>query len=155
MEAVADGDAELDYRAIFASGHTLPPYVAPGEGQGADNLNPPPGKRKSKPAAPSTSDRFQTLNTFIDFTMGSLTRADMETWLILYRDSKQGTARTSQSDIARRGGLSDRAVKRSIKSLVRCGLLKVVHQGGFRKGVSRYRVVPLADDAQGEAYFPS
>ena len=56
----------------------------------------------------SRSGRFATLNAFVDFALSELTGAETKVWLILFRDSKAatGTARTGQTDIARRAGLS-------------------------------------------------
>ena len=65
--------------------------------------------------------RFAELNQFIDFTMASLRPSEVAVWLILYRDTKSytGTARTGQSDIARRAGITTRGVR---KALVRADL---------------------------------
>lgn len=100
--------------------------------------------RKSK-AKRKAGDRFAVLNAFIDFTMGELDRAEMAVWFALYRDTKpDGLARTSQADLARRAGTTDRTVRRAIADLERRGLLRTVYQGGLWKGVSSYRVSPLA-----------
>ncbi len=103
-----------------------------------------PSKAKGK-----TKDRFALLNTFVDFTMGELSRAEIVVWMILYRDSRDGTAATAQGDIARRGKIDRRTVGRSLRRLAERGLLKIVHQGGFRRGVSRYRVRGLPADSRG------
>lgn len=61
-------------------------------------------KAKEKTKRRQTGNRFGVLNAFLDMTAGALTRAELLTWLILYRDTKaDGTARTSQADLARRG----------------------------------------------------
>ncbi len=87
--------------------------------------------------------RFLTLNTFCDVTMARLTRAELAVWLLLYRDTKpEGTARTSQADLARRAGVDKRTVERAVRRLVAAGLLDVIYQGGFQRGVSVYRVHP-------------
>jgi hypothetical protein len=46
------------------------------------------------------------LNAFTDFALADLTGAEAKVWLILFRDTKAatGTARTGQTDIARRPG---------------------------------------------------
>ena len=103
--------------------------------------------RQRKPAKGTAGDRFKTLNTFIDFTLRSLRRNEAAVWLVLYRDTKEGTARTSIADIARRAGISTRTALRSVASLERRGLLRVVHRGGLRQGVSVYRVLPQEPDA--------
>lgn len=100
------------------------------------------GKAKGK-----TGERFAVLNAFVDFALVELSRADIAVWLLLYRDTRDGTARTAMSDIARRAGCSARQVVRAVRRLEQRGLLKVVYRGGFRRGASRYRVCPLARDA--------
>lgn len=100
-------------------------------------VEPPMPKRKA-------ADRFAVLNSFVDVTMGELSRAEIATWLILYRDVRNGTARTSQTDIARRGGMSVRQVGRAIRQLGDMGLLSVARQGGLRQGPSVYRIHPLS-----------
>ncbi len=72
--------------------------------------------------------------------MAELSRAELITWLILYRDTRNGTAATAQADIARRGGMDVRTVKRAIARLQRRGLLTIVYRGGLNRGPSRYRV---------------
>jgi hypothetical protein len=109
----------------------------------------------AKGRKPRADGRFQTLNTFVDFSMAELKRADLVVWLTLYRDSRDGVARTSQAQIAKRGGLTVRAVKVAVAKLAKVGLLKVVHQGGQERGISRYQVLPLTPPVAGEAHFPS
>ena len=70
---------------------------------------------------------------------------EIVTWLILYRDTRDGKAKTSQADIARRAGISDRTVRRVIDALQRRGLLSVVRRGGLRQGPTTYRVHPLGE----------
>lgn len=93
-----------------------------------------------------TGGRFTVLNTFVDFAMGGLSRANMAVWLVLYRDTKDGIARTGQTDIARRAGVCTRTVKRAIRQLEQMGLVTVVRRGGLNSGVSSYRVRPLPKD---------
>ena len=91
----------------------------------------------------SSADRFSILNNFVDFTMHRLSRNEVAVWFVLYRDSRDGIARTSQADIARRAGVTDRTVRNMIRRLERRGLLKTVFRGGLNSGPSRYRVIPL------------
>lgn len=112
---------------------------------------------KAKPGADTTatatatlkrrgrSARFAALNAFVDFGIATagLTPAEALTWLILYRDTKgDGIARTAQSDIARRAGLSVRGVKKAVQALTAKGLLDVVRRGRLNDGPSTYRVHP-------------
>lgn len=87
--------------------------------------------------------RFGVLNGFVDCSLPGLSRSEVMTWLVLFRDTRDGTARTSQADIARRAGLSDRSVRTAIGKLTKAGLLFVVYRGGLNQGPSRYRVEPL------------
>lgn len=98
---------------------------------------------KGKTNRRKTGNRFAVLNSFLDMTAGALTRAELLTWLILYRDCRDGTARTSQEDIARRAGMTPRAVRFALKRLTAYGLVRVVRQGGLRKGMSVYALESL------------
>jgi len=100
-------------------------------------------KTKGKTSRRNTGNRFAVFNAFVDFTMQGLSRAEALVWLVLYRDTKDGTARTAQSDIARRAGVNVRTVKRAIASLHRRGVLEIVHRGSLRRGPSSYRVKPI------------
>ncbi|WP_168566919.1 helix-turn-helix domain-containing protein [Crateriforma spongiae] len=92
-----------------------------------------------------TVDRFRVFNAFIDFTLRELSRTESAVWLVLYRDTKpDGIAKTSQADIAKRCGMSDRTVRRVIRRLEQLGLLLVVHRGGLQQGATAYRVFPMS-----------
>lgn len=120
----------------------LPPMEAGRRGS-PNNGNagaPPKGNGNRRRAA----NRFAVLNAFLDMTAGALTRAELLTWLILYRDIKpDGTTRTAQADIARRAGTDARTVRRALARLTAFGLVRIVRQGGFRKGSSVYAVEAL------------
>jgi hypothetical protein len=97
----------------------------------------PPGSRK--PAKPE--GRFAVLNGFIDLELRKLSRAEIAVWFILYRDTKpDGTARTGQTDLARRAGCDIRTVRRSLDRLKHIGLVEEVAKGRLGSGPSRYRV---------------
>lgn len=85
-------------------------------------------------------ERFRLLNTFVDCTLRDLGRADVAVWLVLYRDSKDGTARAGQSYIANRAGICRRTVATAIGRLEQAGLLEIVHRGGINRGLSTYRI---------------
>jgi len=94
--------------------------------------------RTARPRAPG---RFQEVNGFIDYTMRFLTPAAREVWFILWRDTKSnGLARTGQADIARRAGVSERAVRSALTELKAAGVVRVVRQGRLGAGASTYRV---------------
>jgi DNA-binding MarR family transcriptional regulator len=87
--------------------------------------------------------RFELLNAFVDTGIADLSRGELAVWLILYRDTRRdGTARTSVADLARRAGIDPRSAKRSIKSLVDRKLIQRLRRGGLNRGVSHYRVWP-------------
>jgi DNA-binding transcriptional ArsR family regulator len=108
----------------------------------APSSRPHRGKPKGKPDGAKTKagELFAVLNTFVDYTLAELNRAELAVWLVLYRDTREGTAQTSYDDLARRAGLNRRNVGRALRRLERRGLVKTVHRGGLRRGVSRYRV---------------
>ncbi len=114
----------------------LPPPDARRNGRHAEQA-------KGTTAGRRTADRFATLNAFVDFTMRDLHRADLLVWLTLYRDTRDGTAATSQADISRRTGLAKRTVIYAMQRLEAAGLVKRIHRGGLRRGTSRYRVSGL------------
>jgi DNA-binding MarR family transcriptional regulator len=91
-------------------------------------------------------ERFAVLNAFVDFTLADLSRREIAVWLVLYRDTRDGSARTSYDDLARRGGLNRRNVARAVRGLEGKGLVKVVHRGGLGHGVSRYRLRGVPKD---------
>ena len=98
---------------------------------------PPPAKPKRR----GRSERFATLNAFVDMGMADLTGADTKVWLILFRDTKvTGTARTGQTDIARRAGLTVRHTKRALGQLQAKGMIRLVHRGRLNVGPSIYAV---------------
>lgn len=101
----------------------------------------PPKQSTKATTKKASANRFEVLNRFVDWSMADLTRAEIAVWLILFRDTRDGIAKTSQTDIANRGGLSRQHVSRAIQGLKKRGLLKVVYQGAFRRGVSWYRVL--------------
>ena len=98
----------------------------------------------ANPSGRNSGDRWRRMNNFVDITAGTITRAELLCWLVLFRDERDGTARTSQADIARRSGLGERTVRHAIKQLERRGLLTVVYRGGIARGVSRYRLESVA-----------
>ncbi|WP_246105903.1 winged helix-turn-helix transcriptional regulator [Rosistilla ulvae] len=77
--------------------------------------------------------------------MHKLTRREIAVWMILYRDTRNGTARTSQGNIARRAGMSVKSVKIATGKLIDAGLIRVVFQGGLNRGPSRFQVDPLGN----------
>jgi DNA-binding MarR family transcriptional regulator len=88
--------------------------------------------------------RFETLNAFVDSGMADLSRAELSVWLILYRDTKRdGAARASLDDLARRGGMDRQTASRAVGRLARRKMLQVLRRGGLNCGPSTYRVFPF------------
>ena len=111
---------------------------------------PPKVSSRDRKRHKATRDRFGVLNGFVDCSMRGLSRVELATWFILYRDTKNGTACTSQSDIARRTGCTVRAVQKAIRRLTERGLVVLVRKGRLNAGASVYRVEPLADRGRAE-----
>uniref|UniRef100_A0A7C4QNU0 Transcriptional regulator n=1 Tax=Schlesneria paludicola TaxID=360056 RepID=A0A7C4QNU0_9PLAN len=89
------------------------------------------------------------MNAFVDFGIAAaeLTPAETIAWLVLFRDTKRdGTARTGQADIARRGRLSVRGVRKAIQSLAAKGMLMVTRRGRLNDGPSTYRLYATPRD---------
>lgn len=123
-------------RIGLVGAEVLPPMATP-------SRNTQAAKSHRKPSHKATRDRFAVMNEFVDFSLQGLTKAEIGTWLVLYRDTRNGIAKTSQGHIAKRLGISSRSVGKAVSTLVNIGLLVVVHQGGLNKGPSTYRVQPL------------
>jgi hypothetical protein len=87
--------------------------------------------------------RFQILNAFVDSGMADLSRAELAVWLILFRDTKRdGTARASLDDLARRGGMNRQTASRAVGRLARRAMLQIIRRGSLNNGPSVYRVFP-------------
>ncbi|MFM8792415.1 MAG: helix-turn-helix domain-containing protein [Solirubrobacterales bacterium] len=79
----------------------------------------------------------------MDKTMRTLPDRAARAWFVLWRDTKpDGLARTSQSDLARRMGVSPDTAKRAIKDLKTAKLIDVVLPGSIARGPSVYRLKP-------------
>lgn len=120
----------------------LPPLETPTLPPGSNGKG---GKASKRSAV--TGNRFRELNAFVDASMADLSRAELGTWLVLWRDTKGGTVRTSMQDVARRIGATKRAVVDAVAGLTKRGLLTVVYRGGMRRGMNVYRVNSTANPA--------
>src|SRR5262245_4321423 len=124
---------------IIPVGQEPPPMEGPEPAPSGNGRQRHQGGERGK-AKGKTGERFAVLNAFVDFALAELSRAEIAVWLVLYRDTRDGTARTSYDDLARRAGLNRRTVGRAIRKLEQRGLVKIVHRGGLGRGVSRYHV---------------
>jgi hypothetical protein len=89
--------------------------------------------------------RFELLNAFVDNGMPDLSRAKLAVWLTLYRDTKrEGTARASLNELARRGGMDRQTASRAVGRPARRKMLQVIRPGGLNCGHSTYRVFPFS-----------
>jgi DNA-binding MarR family transcriptional regulator len=101
-------------------------------------------RRDTTRTSARTRNRFIELNSFVDVTLRKLGGAVPKIWIILWRDTKpNGLAVTSQTDLAKRAGVSVRTVYSALKSLESMGLLIPVRKGRIGTGASAYRVSPL------------
>ena len=130
---------------IIPVGQEPPPMDGAVPAQSANGRGRHQGGDRGRPKE-KAGERFVVLNAFVDFALADLSRAEIAVWLVLYRDTKEGTAKSAYDDLARRTGLNRRNVGRAVRRLEDRGLVKVVHRGGLRKGVSRYRVRGLPKD---------
>lgn len=104
------------------------------------NAKPPVRRKTSKRRS---QFRFEILNAFVDGGMIGLSRAELAVWLVLYRDTKRdGTARASLADLARRAGIDRQTASRAVGRLARRKMLQIIRPGGLNRGPSVYRVFP-------------
>ena len=120
-----------------------PPPLRPPPPAGSNGQPRGDHKAKGKPARRSAGDRFAVLNAFVDAGMTGLSRVELATWLVLYRDTRNGVACTGMESIATRAGCSKRGVVKAIERLRRCGLLVRITKGSNLRGPSVYRVRPM------------
>jgi len=103
----------------------------------------PPVPRSSRSPPADKGGRWPTLNAFVDATIAGLSRSELAVWIVLFRDVRDGVARTGLTDIARRGGMEHGSAKRAVRSLTAKGLLRVVRRGRKNGGTNVYQVAPV------------
>lgn len=86
-------------------------------------------KKRASKKSTGKGDRWPMLNNVVDLAMRDLTAAEIKVWLVLFRDVRNGLARTSMADIARRAGLEPRSAKRAMRSLEARRLVRIVAHG--------------------------
>ena len=120
-------------------GGTLEPEAMPKKPTAKPKPKPPP-KQESPPEM--RGDRWWQHNTFIDVHLRQLSPSERSVWQILFRDTQRetGFARTGQTDIATRAGISKRQVISAIASLVKKKYLEIVIKGRKHTGPSTYLV---------------
>jgi hypothetical protein len=89
-----------------------------------------------------TLERFHVLNDFVDHGLADLSRSEVAVYLILFRDTKPtGLARTSLTELARRGGMSERQASRALNRLIDRDAVHVIHRG-IRGKAALYSLYP-------------
>jgi DNA-binding transcriptional ArsR family regulator len=90
--------------------------------------------------------RFQLLNAFVDLALPLLGPVDVAVWLVVYRHGQRdGTATAAVSDLARRTGYRQAAVRLALRRLRDCGMIERVKRGTLAGGPSVYRLIMPAD----------
>jgi hypothetical protein len=106
--------------------------------------------REKSPSKKRVGHRFAEINSFVDFTMARLTKTAIAVWLNLWRDTRpDGIARTGQVDMARRAGVTERAVRNALDELAAQGSVKVIRRGRIGTGPSAYQVKALTPKEAG------
>jgi DNA-binding transcriptional ArsR family regulator len=100
----------------------------------------PPRRPKPKKRPSGVVRKLLVANRFLDRSARQLPPAAALVWVLLWRDERDGTARTAVSDLARRSGLSARTVKRHLRTLKARGLVRVVQAGSVSRGPTVYRL---------------
>lgn len=124
----------------------LPPMstvrVAETDAVGADqaSIN-PKSTNTRRPASKTAGNRWEMFNEFIDVTLKDLRPAEAKTWMVLFRDSRNGISKVSQTHIAERCGITRESVSRAIKKLEQRDLVRTVRHGGVNRGLSQYQVL--------------
>jgi DNA-binding transcriptional ArsR family regulator len=133
---------------IIPPGEVLPPMdlgERPARRNGRTTTDAEPNPKR-KPGRGAVRRRFALLNAFVDLALPRLGPVDVAVWLVLYRHGQRdGTATAAVSDLARRTGYRDRAVRQALARLVDCGLIRRVKRGTLAGGPSVYRLIPPAD----------
>ena len=79
-------------------------------------------------------------NRFVDEAGKGLSDGEFKVWCALFRFADDGLARVSKATVAERVGKSERQVARLITSLVKKGLVKIDHHGGYKRGCNVYQL---------------
>ena len=125
-------DEREQMREILRNGGTL---TASGAERNEHHSRAKAHKPKQK-----SEGRFQTMNTFVDHSARLVDTTAQATWLVLFRETRNGLATISQGQIAERIGVSRRTAIRATQSLEEAKLITVVKRGGLSGGSSTYRV---------------
>jgi predicted transcriptional regulator len=146
---------EVEQPRVIPVGQELPPLrparAADGQADQDDQHGQadPSGqgdRRSRRRRGHAVRQRFRLLNCFVDLALPRLGPGDVAVWLVLYRHGQRdGTATAAVSDLARRTGYRDRAVRQALARLIECGLIARIKRGTLAGGPSVYRLIPPAD----------
>lgn len=127
---------------IIPPGEVLPPMDLgdrPARRNGRAPTDAPPKRKPGRGGA--VRRRFAMLNAFVDVALARLGPVDVAVWLVLYRHGQRdGTATAAVSDLSRRTGYADRAVRQALRRLRERGLIDRAKRGTLAGGPSIYRL---------------
>ncbi len=123
----------------------LPPHIRMRNEQAKASVAKPSVEETPEKKSTKYHERWMVFNRLIDVEQRHLTDSEFRVLLTLFRDAKNGIARTAQTDLARRTGKCRGTVVRAIKKLIEKDVIEIVTQGGLfgpegQKEVSRYRI---------------
>ena len=125
-------EASANLQSQFNQRTSAPPADGGKARAKASNKDTPAGHRKG--------DRWAAFNQFVDGSLRDTSEAELRVWLVLFRDVRNGLARTGMTDIAKRAGLSRRGVVKAVAGLKRRRLIEVVARGSVNGSPNVYRV---------------
>ena len=99
------------------------------------------GGRSTAQSPYGVAGRFRLINRFLDKHARNCSPVQAMVWVVLWRDSRDGVAKTSYSRLADRLGVSRATVARAIRLLRDMGYLEVVRRGGDLAGPTLHKIV--------------
>ena len=84
--------------------------------------------------------KVMALNAFIDNTAKGLKPTEALVWLALFRFARDGLATVPKATVAKRLGIDEKTVSRSIRTLQKRGLVRLEYRGGKGRGCNQYRL---------------
>lgn len=84
--------------------------------------------------------KVKALNAFIDNTAKGLKPTEALVWLALFRFARDGLATVPKATVAKRLGIDERTVSRSIRTLRKQNLVRIEYHGGKKGECNKYRL---------------
>ena len=105
-----------------------------------------PTKKRSSNGKPP--DRWAQLNDFVDNKLCKLPQGNYaKVWICLFKNANtNGRVQMSQKTIAEKCGCNQRTVVNVIKWLFENDFLDKTYQGGWKKGMNKYRLLTLGNE---------